>query len=111
MKRHFENELLILVEECTLGFTGRMLLQSLRRFSRYVAPPLPGLTPTKEQKSIRSPLITNRLLNFAGGACLLGGGIGILQATQMERAIDIVICLVGSLAVCCCICYLWFTER
>ncbi len=88
-----------------------MFLQSLRKTGRSVATPIPSLTSTKEQKSVHSPLITNRLLNFAGVACFLGGGIGIFKATEMERAIDIVICLVGSLAVCCCIGYLWFADR
>ena len=110
VKRHSENEVLFLVKACAIGFTGRMLRQSLRRFSRPVALPLPRVATTNEQKGIRNPLISNRLLNFAGGACLLGAGIGILRATEMERAVDIVICLVGSLAVCCCICYLWFTQ-
>jgi len=110
VKRDSQTKLLILVTPCVIGSTGLMLLQSLRKFSRSIATPLPRLTPTKEQKSVRNPLVTHRLLNFAGGACLLGGGIGILKAAEMDRAIDIVICLVGSVAVCCCICYLWFAE-
>ena len=105
-----QNKILSLVKGCELVSTSFMFLQSLRKPGRSAAPSLPEIAAAKSLKDIRSGLITNRMLNFAGAACLLGGGIGILKATEMERAIDIVICLVGSVAVCCCICYLWLTD-
>jgi len=41
---------------------------------------------------------------------LLGGAFGIYKATQMTQALDIVLCLLGSVGGCGLVCYLYFCR-
>ena len=50
------------------------------------------------------------VLNFAALGCLLAGAVGILRALEMERAGDGLLCLLGSLAACGLVCYLYFHK-
>ena len=63
-----------------------------------------------EKKGFATIWIRERLLKLAGLTCLLAGGIGILRAPELDRAIDTVICLGCSVAVCGWVVYLWFLE-
>ncbi|SPE51762.1 hypothetical protein SBV1_1420042 [Verrucomicrobia bacterium] len=50
------------------------------------------------------------LLELAVLVCLLGGAFGIYRATQMKQALDIVLCLFGSVGGCALVCYLYFCR-
>src|SRR5258708_5886681 len=57
VKRDSQTKLLFFVNPCVIVSTGLMFLQSRQKLSRKIATPLPRLTPTKEQKSVRNPFL------------------------------------------------------
>jgi hypothetical protein len=52
-----------------------------------------------------------KLLDLAMFCCLLGGAVAICRAMKMEDAIDGMLCLLGALAGCSLLCYLYFRAE
>jgi len=50
------------------------------------------------------------VLNLVGLVCLIGGAVGALKATEMQRAADAVLFLFVSISVSCFVCYLYFKH-
>jgi len=50
------------------------------------------------------------ILEFAVFGGLLAGAAGIFKATQMDRPIDILLCLAGSFTGCALVCYFYFRR-
>jgi len=78
-------------------------------------PPAPAesaeTTPTDETADNRLAAKRATLIEFVVFASLLAGAAGIVRATQMERPLDIVVCLVGSVAGCGLVSYLYFRRE
>jgi UDP-N-acetylmuramyl pentapeptide phosphotransferase/UDP-N-acetylglucosamine-1-phosphate transferase len=49
-------------------------------------------------------------LNFAAAGCLVAGMVGIIKAVEMQRATDGLLCVIGSLAACALVCFLYFRN-
>jgi UDP-N-acetylmuramyl pentapeptide phosphotransferase/UDP-N-acetylglucosamine-1-phosphate transferase len=49
-------------------------------------------------------------LNFTALGCLVAGIVGIIKAVEMQRATDGLLCVLGSLAACVLVCYLYFRN-
>ena len=50
-------------------------------------------------------------LNFAAAGCLVAGMVGIIKAVEMQRASDGLLCVIGSLAACALVCFLYFRNE
>jgi len=84
---------------------------------RELLPATPEAPAEGEQSnSVDESRVTERaakraaLLEFAVFASLMAGATGIVRATQMDRPLDIVVCLVGSVAGCSLVSYLYFRR-
>jgi len=53
---------------------------------------------------------TSPVLNLVALVCLIGGAVGALKATEMQRAGDAVLFLFMSISVSCFVCYLYFKN-
>ena len=55
-------------------------------------------TETASRTETSNPKPRAEALDWAVFGCLAAGGVGLVKALSMDRAIDIVICLLGSIA-------------
>jgi hypothetical protein len=49
-------------------------------------------------------------MDFAVLGLLLAGAIGMIKATQMDNPLDVLLCLLGSVAGCGLTCFVYFRR-
>jgi hypothetical protein len=81
------------------------------------SPPVPATPieqteggPTNQTAAPQTAARRAAHLEFAIFASLLAGAAGIVRATQMDRPVDIIVCLVGSVTGCSLLSYLYFRR-
>jgi hypothetical protein len=81
------------------------------------APPAPRQPEAEDAQQEQLPA-TRQAANHGGASLefavfggLLAGAAGIVKATQMQRPVDILLCLLGSLTGCGLVCYFYFRRE
>jgi len=69
-----------------------------------------GETNRQETVQPKRSSAAENTLNITALGCLVAGIVGIIQAAQMQHATDGLICVVGSMAACVLVCYLYFRK-